>query len=860
MDVDGDFADDEGDGVVEGALQGEGHGLGLPERRDGRSTNTSRQSARIPSNDDSIRSKVNTILDVIQLQGMDLISFLDALSWGDEACSSDVNIGRKRSTFLKDPRLHNILTRWAKPPRKKDSHRKRAEGAQDTMRLFVQDQLMGTLENELSTLKTLFSSDKDDVSEAGLTSARVQESVDEICTKAPTLWCLIRRLCYSTKQEVTNSHKNPSVVSIQLVTIYMGFNSIVLVIVALALYSRSHHYNRFQKMFAIYFKFCGLTARGFDVLHALGLTMSHRWACKAVGTMSKSAMDEVTQLIKLFAWLLSYDNINIPFRVFSQRLDNQGEFGNGTAATVYIKRSAKRLPESENESLRKQRAGGLGNPIDAPFIMKLALKDQGITRPFLVYHVLRILLETPDFDLGSYPGRESTLLRPPTPLNQLPCGPRHITLQYLLGTVDTPEASYEDNSQLIQEWLKQLELNSPEKQQEIGLNHILPWIGDQLTTDRLRNLAKFRAEDCNSFERLEWMIPVAGLLHLMMAYGNSLHKQYLGTGKGRGLSQAFDLLNRKNLGTSSTKGPFYHDLKEVLYVVAEAHIRELWLLVGGTTELTQLRTRTPRELVELASKIVSDYASGRALDTELKKKKHRDYFLCNAISWNRDILMYITLDQAIKYGDVGLVECSLSSLAFRFVGGKNGKYTVEVLELLQGLHREWTPAVKDLIREQCWLVNFTGKPTDFLPIDMAQEHNIKDIKVTHRSEGPNVDWDYLKKLHPAIHTIRAVTTHVNTEFKTLARGKKHTIPRREFDIQTLQNSYQASNIYTYTPKRKPASKDDRVKDLLKIGAEKLLKTKVLERWVDHRSFLRSEDQLWSESESISSESEGEGRE
>lgn len=30
--------------------------------------------------------------------------------------------------------------------------------------------------------------------------------------------------------------------------------------------------------------------------------------------------------------------------------------------------------------------------------------------------------------------------------------------------------------------------------------------------------------------------------------------------------------------------------------------------------------------------------------------------------------------------------------------------------------------------EHCWLVNFAGKQDSFLPIDMAQEHNIKDIK------------------------------------------------------------------------------------------------------------------------------------
>ena len=68
-----------------------------------------------------------------------------------------------------------------------------------------------------------------------------------------------------------------------------------------------------------------------------------------------------------------------------------------------------------------------------------------------------------------------------------------------------------------------------------------------------------------------------------------------------------------------------------------------------------------------------------------------------------------------------------------------------MLELLQGLHKEWPASVwyvspglhsnilltlkSDFVRQHCWLVNFEGKSDSFLPIDMAQEHNIKDIKI-----------------------------------------------------------------------------------------------------------------------------------
>ena len=62
--------------------------------------------------------------------------------------------------------------------------------------------------------------------------------------------------------------------------------------------------------------------------------------------------------------------------------------------------------------------------------------------------------------------------------------------------------------------------------------------------------------------------------------------------------------------------------------------------------------------------------------------------------WNHDILQYIVLDQAIKHGDVGLMEDMLPQLLFWFMGGRNSNYATEVLELLQGLHREWPAEVK----------------------------------------------------------------------------------------------------------------------------------------------------------------------
>lgn len=285
-------------------------------------------------------------------------------------------------------------------------------------------------------------------------------------------------------------------------------------------------------------------------------------------------------------------------------------------------------------------------------------------------------------------------MKPPASVKQLPYGQENVTLQYMLGTVNIPEASYEDHGRLIKEWCSQLGLDGKDAKVELALKKLIAFAGDQLTIDRLRNLFKFRAEDLNSFDRLDWMLFPFGWLHLKMAFANSLHKQYLGTSKGRGLSQAFDLMERKGLGVVSTKGPFHHNLEEALYHVAEAHLRVDWLLVSGVESLNDLRNKSPQELADLASKIVRDHASSEAMDRMDLKREKADKVKRQTIMWNRDVLSYIVLDKAIKTGDVGTMEDMLPHLLFRFAGGGNSNYATEVLEVLQGLQKEWTPEVK----------------------------------------------------------------------------------------------------------------------------------------------------------------------
>lgn len=464
---------------------------------------------------------------------------------------------------------------------------------------------------------------------------------------------------------------------------------------AMMLYTRNHHFNLIQKMFAMYFKYRGLTIRGFDALHGLGLTMSSRWTASYVEKAAGQSFNELVELLDKCASIITHDNVNIRFEAYSQRLGNQSRNENGTAATVFIKPAARPLDAATAQLLHVMRRNGVSKPMSMPEIFDLAETASERLQPHLAYEWLQILLRSPEFEFRTYEHRTSHTIKAPQPLDALMCGGNHNAVQFMLGTVPIDESSLEGNEKCINEWFRQLRMDSSEEQRRTADERVVFIAGDQLTAERIRGLYKMRAEDLTSFDRKDYLVPLFGWFHLQMAYANSLHRQYLGTAKGRGLQHAYILLKRKGLSKINTKGPFYHNLNEALYHVAEAHMRACWLDLTGAQSLRDLREKTPAELYDLSASLQETYGSSVAMDTlRGKPEDEQDPLKFQSCMWLQDVAHYMMLNRAISKGDVGIMEDMLPHLLFRFTGGGNNKYAIEVLELLQGLHREWPPAVR----------------------------------------------------------------------------------------------------------------------------------------------------------------------
>ncbi len=276
------------------------------------------------------------------------------------------------------------------------------------------------------------------------------------------------------------------------------------------------------------------------------------------------------------------------------------------------------------------------------------------------------------------------------------------------------EASYDGNDRVMHEWLRQLKLDTLDEQKRTGSERIIPWVGDQLTASRLRGLLHFRRDDHNSFERMDWLIPIFGLFHCMFAFEQSLHAQYYGTRHGLGLVHAFEVLGRKGLHTTSTQGTFHHTFEEALDHTFRAHIRALWCCVGNVKSLADLRSHTPEELCALATKIRDSHASTLALvqleTTPLgMPQKVVDPLHRQIVQFLRDALDYIILRDAISCGDVQTIEDMLPRLLFRVAGGQNPNYTVEVCELLQNLNVDWPDDLKYVLIHSSVLMTLSSK-------------------------------------------------------------------------------------------------------------------------------------------------------
>src|ERR1700683_119308 len=88
-------------------------------------------------------------------------------------------------------------------------------------------------------------------------------------------------------------------------------------------------------------------------------------------------------------------------------------------------------------------------------------------------------------------------------------------------------------------------------------------------------------------------------------------------------------------------------------------------------------------------------------------------------------------------------------------------------------------------------------------------------------------------------------------------AEKNTVPKKELDVRRLQESYKASGYHKYHDGRHINSKKDRAEDYATKGCLKLLRGKILQKWVYLRTFERTTTERWDDLLDDDSDSESE---
>ncbi|KAK7034933.1 hypothetical protein R3P38DRAFT_2435910, partial [Favolaschia claudopus] len=369
--------------------------------------------------EDEIERRMLANLEALKNTGFDLALMLDFLCDG-KYTTRNATIRYARTALMCSDELPNIFRCCLKPPRwSASAKKKRATGGRKGLAPVAVDWCLEVMHKEMDALGPLLTTDTaTDVRAESLTGFTFLELHARMSVVAPTLVQFMDSL---------PRRRSSPVITVTTISQLM--------------YQNNWSNNRLQKTFSIYFKFKGLTAKGFDVLHALGLVMSHSWISKAIRRMSRMTLDELRELVQKYPWVLTYDNAVILFRIFSQRLENLQKLTSGTAATAYLKPGATPLPASANQDLKEQRAANLDSPITIRRVLDLAAVGNKKLRPYYAWLLLAALIHSPDFDLFTYKFKDHTLLRKPPPLNPLPIGKDAKSMQFLLSSVNQPEAS-----------------------------------------------------------------------------------------------------------------------------------------------------------------------------------------------------------------------------------------------------------------------------------------------------------------------------------------------------------------------------------------------------------------------------------
>ncbi|KAF7369548.1 hypothetical protein MVEN_00284700 [Mycena venus] len=586
--------------------------------------------------------------------------------------------------------------------------------------------------------------------------------------------------------------------------------------------SRSQLANNYQLVIGLFLLASGASKREMEVLAHAGLSTSYDTIQDHIHILSAEAVKRFQQLIKKQMCFIVWDNLNIAFRVESQRLNSANHFDNGTTGTL--------LP------VYNPFTGSTTTPLGSlPLSMK---PPRTTTFPVIDWEVHDVLPSPESAEqlsrcclwqlkrlamehIQSLQHLKEELEDCPE-VDQIAI---HQTDQYPVPAMHEEESSLEGSIRVYTTILGNLKVTEEDlKAHGLRFND-----GDLLTDSLVDKIESARRNSDEVIDGMKAVVRRFGLFHAKMAGCRLVINEHWGQPNSLWPGSLWwehnKLLNRKPIsaGWKAKKATPWKPCHELLQISLAAHVKDGFRIHCGHTDLDAwAASASIADFNAVAERVYRKLFTTEALD-DLRSMPQRDISHENVLLFNRDALFYIEFVAAIKKGDIGRVINVLQVWMVMMRSSKTmPKYADAIFETLRRIDR-YDPVLKCFFLHN-WLVNLTGRPYGFKEVDLLQEHQNFWAKIIYNAKGSNKSWKWLSMITVCIFTLRDTMRTVQKTFKITRYGERHTMPDMTKEAQVIADALRDERLQEYVANRPANDPTDStavtpVRDLLEEGSK-----------------------------------------
>ena len=497
--------------------------------------------------------------------------------------------------------------------------------------------------------------------------------------------------------------------------------------------------NMFGRMLGLHLSNTGCTRRALTLLNKLGVTESYQALLDAKKDLAEYHQEQLKSISQRRDLIFAWDNFDWQERVRHQSVGHTHRMHSVTTARVIVARD---IP---NEGLAQKDFTHDGkfqfdDFAEAPGLIEGDDPSINISRHLIAKSINALFPNsTKDFWETEDPRAQTKSLNYPMPTITLLDTQK--TESYQLGPILENEGTIEGTA-AAKDNIFQKQMGWGKEEEKIQ-SCLFIGTGDAKSTRNMKSLQAQRADSTREVDRHQNMLPIPALFHLQMNFAYAIHKAHDGSKTNcpdvTKTSKSTLLWHRSITGIKGAHGkPEYFTLRDLLIKSFRARIIAAILEVEHIPYHTQqvadaLQRKLRRMSREDFSRLVETIRT-KFFTSEARQSKEQEFR--NHVLFLQQMETFLTLNHAIKHGDIGMIESCINQCILYFHGATNWQYASE------WSYFKWlvnTSATSPTLKKAIWsnmLVNIEGKRSTFYAVDLLIEHGngaLKEILFKNRT-------------------------------------------------------------------------------------------------------------------------------